>query len=346
MAKAGGPVLQAPRQRPNSQQTIADAETMIPGARRTRLRHSSCFRAGFARRIAPVDASRPQDAMNLPPPIVTRTLPSGYKGAKSERWGDLGVAAQVFDETYRPSDDEPFMNDRQRDYFRRKLIQWREDILRESRDTLAALQSENENHPDLADRASSETDRAIELRARDRQRKLISKIESALGRLDDGTLWLLRGDGRADLVEASRRPADRDPFGRGAGAPRAARARVSGCLTSGPDAPPLQALRVLALAGDISPARRAEHEGRRLYQEIADRHRQHGATRRAGVSGGQSDGRRAGPDDRRQAADAVAGDPRISRRGLPRAAAAAARSRSAAPASARSPRSRWPTRTR
>ncbi len=124
--------------------------------------------------------------MNLPPPIVTYP-PSGYKGAKSERWGDLGVAAQVFDETYRPSEDEPFMNDRQRDYFRRKLIQWREDILRESRDTLAALQSENENHPDLADRASSETDRAIELRARDRQRKLISKIESALGRLDDGT---------------------------------------------------------------------------------------------------------------------------------------------------------------
>ena len=97
------------------------------------------------------------------------------------------MAADSIDETYRPSDDEPFMNDRQRDYFRRKLIGWREDILRESRETLAALQSENENHPDVADRASSETDRAIELRARDRQRKLISKIESALSRLDEGT---------------------------------------------------------------------------------------------------------------------------------------------------------------
>jgi len=97
------------------------------------------------------------------------------------------VAAQVINDDYRPSDDEPFMNDRQREYFRRKLIQWRDDILRESRETLAALQSENENHPDLADRASSETDRAIELRARDRQRKLISKIEAALGRLDDGS---------------------------------------------------------------------------------------------------------------------------------------------------------------
>ena len=97
------------------------------------------------------------------------------------------MAADLIDDTYRPSEDEPFMNDRQRDYFRRKLVQWREDILRESRETLVALQSENENHPDVADRASSETDRAIELRARDRQRKLISKIESALGRLDEGS---------------------------------------------------------------------------------------------------------------------------------------------------------------
>ena len=95
--------------------------------------------------------------------------------------------ADLIDDSYRPSDDEPFMNERHRDYFRRKLIRWREDLLRESRDTLAALQNENENHPDLADRASSETDRAIELRARDRQRKLISKIEAALGRLEDGS---------------------------------------------------------------------------------------------------------------------------------------------------------------
>lgn len=97
------------------------------------------------------------------------------------------MPAELIEDNYRPSDDEPFMNDRQRDYFRRKLIAWKEDILRESRETLVILQNENENHPDLADRASSETDRAIELRARDRQRKLISKIDSALGRLDDGT---------------------------------------------------------------------------------------------------------------------------------------------------------------
>ncbi len=89
--------------------------------------------------------------------------------------------------TYRPSDKEPFMNERQRDYFRAKLLAWREDILKEAKETLLHLQEENQNHPDLADRASSETDRAIELRARDRQRKLIAKIDEALGRIDDGT---------------------------------------------------------------------------------------------------------------------------------------------------------------
>ena len=98
----------------------------------------------------------------------------------------MGVISVVVD-GYKPSDDEPFMNDRQKDYFRKKLVAWRESILAESRETLAALQNESENHPDIADRASSETDRAIELRARDRQRKLISKIESALARIDDGT---------------------------------------------------------------------------------------------------------------------------------------------------------------
>jgi DnaK suppressor protein len=90
-------------------------------------------------------------------------------------------------EGYRPTDDEPFMNERQRDYFRRKLMAWKDEILRESSETISALQNENDNHPDIADRASSETDRAIELRARDRQRKLISKIDSALARINDGS---------------------------------------------------------------------------------------------------------------------------------------------------------------
>jgi DnaK suppressor protein len=93
----------------------------------------------------------------------------------------------VLGEGYRPTEDEPFMNERQRDYFRRKLIAWKDEILREASETIQTLQSENDNHPDLADRASSETDRSIELRARDRQRKLISKIDSALSRINDGS---------------------------------------------------------------------------------------------------------------------------------------------------------------
>jgi DnaK suppressor protein len=95
--------------------------------------------------------------------------------------------AGIKEKIYRPTDREPFMNERQRDYFRQRLLAWREDILREARETLQHLQDENQNHPDLADRASSDTDRAIELRARDRQRKLIAKIDAALERIEDGT---------------------------------------------------------------------------------------------------------------------------------------------------------------
>lgn len=91
------------------------------------------------------------------------------------------------DPSYRPGDDEPFMNDRQLAYFRKKLEEWKEELLRERKDTLQNLQDETLNLPDLADRASSETDRAIELRARDRQRKLIAKIDAAIARIADGS---------------------------------------------------------------------------------------------------------------------------------------------------------------
>ncbi len=88
---------------------------------------------------------------------------------------------------YRPSDDELFMNERQREYFRKKLLEWKSNVLKDLKDGLTHLQQEERNHPDLADRASSEAGWAIELRARDRQRKLIAKIDAALKRLDEGT---------------------------------------------------------------------------------------------------------------------------------------------------------------
>ena len=90
------------------------------------------------------------------------------------------------DRQYRPSDKEPFMNERQREYFREKLVSWRQDVLNEVKRPLQPLRTEL-NQSDIIDRASSEADRALELRARERQRKLISKIDAALARLDEGT---------------------------------------------------------------------------------------------------------------------------------------------------------------
>ena len=117
--------------------------------------------------------------------VLVPTGHGAYIGARSS--SGVSRMSDLVDTDYVPSEDEPFMNDRQKAYFRRKLVSWKSDILREARETLEILQQENANHPDLADRASSETDRAIELRARDRQRKLIAKIDAALQRLEDGT---------------------------------------------------------------------------------------------------------------------------------------------------------------
>lgn len=88
---------------------------------------------------------------------------------------------------YRPNEEEEFMNARQREYFRIKLLAWRTELLQESNETLRNLQSESLAVPDMADRATKETDRSLELRTRDRQRKLIAKIDDALRRIDEGT---------------------------------------------------------------------------------------------------------------------------------------------------------------
>ncbi len=100
--------------------------------------------------------------------------------------GDNMKAEVFLPESYTPAEDEPFMNDRQLEYFRRKLLVWKHEILAGSRDTIEGLQDSTRAIPDVADRASEETDRALELRTRDRQRKLVSKIDAALRRIDDG----------------------------------------------------------------------------------------------------------------------------------------------------------------
>ncbi len=89
-----------------------------------------------------------------------------------------------FEPKYFPTDDEPFMNDRQKEYFRQKLLDWKESIISESKETVTQMQEDARNIPDVADRASEETDRALELRTRDRQRKLVIKIDAALRRIE------------------------------------------------------------------------------------------------------------------------------------------------------------------
>jgi len=106
-------------------------------------------------------------------------------GSGTER-GDVMKSEIFLPEDYRPAEDEPFMSERQLEYFRRKLIAWKGDLMEGSRETIEGLQDSARNVPDIADRASEETDRALELRTRDRQRKLVSKIDAALRRIESG----------------------------------------------------------------------------------------------------------------------------------------------------------------
>ncbi len=115
---------------------------------------------------------------------MTSDAKSKIESAAAE--GNEMKAETFLPEDYRPAEDEPFMNERQLEYFRRKLLNWKADLLDESRTTVTALQDGTRSIPDVADRASEETDRALELRTRDRQRKLITKIDAALRRIDEG----------------------------------------------------------------------------------------------------------------------------------------------------------------
>ena len=115
---------------------------------------------------------------------MTSDVKSKIGSAAAE--GNEMKAETFLPEDYRPAEDEPFMNERQLEYFRRKLLNWKADLLDESRTTVTALQDGTRSIPDVADRASEETDRALELRTRDRQRKLITKIDAALRRIEEG----------------------------------------------------------------------------------------------------------------------------------------------------------------
>lgn len=121
-----------------------------------------------------------------------RKVPEKSTGKPAKATGSKAAAPAVkvpvtISDDYRPSEAEPFMNGKQRLYFRRKLLAWKEDLIRQTRETLGSLNQDSLQHADIADRATSETDRAQELRARDRQRKLVGKIDAAIARLEDGS---------------------------------------------------------------------------------------------------------------------------------------------------------------
>jgi DnaK suppressor protein len=114
-------------------------------------------------------------------------MTEAHLSARTDAKESAAMKPEVFlTDDYRPAEDEPFMNDRQLEYFRRKLIVWKQELLSQSAETIDNLQDSGRNVPDIADRASEETDRALELRTRDRQRKLVAKIDAALRRIDNG----------------------------------------------------------------------------------------------------------------------------------------------------------------
>jgi DnaK suppressor protein len=119
--------------------------------------------------------------------VSRATFETKNAAAKMSRKDRSRQSSIILPDGYRPSENEPFMNERQKIYFRNKLVAWKEEIIRQNRETLHILHEDSAQHADLADRATSETDRALELRARDRQRKLIAKIDAALARIEEGT---------------------------------------------------------------------------------------------------------------------------------------------------------------
>ena len=119
--------------------------------------------------------------------MSTKDRKSKAKSLKKLTTSEVVTRSLTLDPAYKPSEAEPFMNERQRQYFRAKLLAWKEEIIRVTRETIEGMHEESDRQADMADRATSETDRALELRARDRQRKLVAKIDSALLRIEDGS---------------------------------------------------------------------------------------------------------------------------------------------------------------
>lgn len=165
------------------------AKTAAPNAKASR----AVQKAPTKSRSAPAKAAarakpKSKPASKAPAKSAPKSKTRAVEKAQDKKLTSrASVSNIVLSPDYRPSEDEPFMNEKHRAYFRQKLMGWKEEIIRQTKETLAGLHEDSTQHADLADRATSETDRALELRARDRQRKLIAKIDAALARIEDGT---------------------------------------------------------------------------------------------------------------------------------------------------------------
>ena len=171
-AQKAKPAPKPPAKSASAKAKATKAAARVPAKTPTKAKPKA--KTSAAAKTPPVRASKPR----------TRAI---EKAQDKKLTSKASSSAIVLPPDYRPSEDEPFMNEKHRLYFRQKLMSWKEEIIRQTKETLAGLHEDSTQHADLADRATSETDRALELRARDRQRKLIAKIDAALARIEDGT---------------------------------------------------------------------------------------------------------------------------------------------------------------
>jgi DnaK suppressor protein len=158
----------------------AKSKAVKPALAKSKTTAPAAAKAGIVKPVQPAAGVRTMAAAK---PAATKKS----EGTNKKMAPRVKIADIVLPVGYKPSESEPFMNDMHRAYFRKRLLEWKDEILRQTRETLAILHEDSTQHADLADRATSETDRATELRTRDRQRKLIAKIDAALGRIEDGT---------------------------------------------------------------------------------------------------------------------------------------------------------------
>src|SRR6185295_9635598 len=158
------------------------SKAKAPSVARAEASRSSKRNVAAAAKTKPVANKKANEKKPADKQAVVKQKVAGKKMTARAKASSI-----VLPPDYRPSEDEPFMNERQRMYFRQKLVAWKDEIIRQTRETLVGLHEESTQHADLADRATSETDRALELRARDRQRKLVAKIDAALARIEDGS---------------------------------------------------------------------------------------------------------------------------------------------------------------